>query len=87
VLGVNTVQWGLAGDIPAPADFTRDGKAERAVWRPFTGEFWILGFPAPIKLGQPGDVPAPADFDGNGRTDVAVWRPSNGTWYYLTNPC
>jgi uncharacterized delta-60 repeat protein len=75
------------GDTPAtrrPAfDFDGDGKADVSLFRPSTGNWFILpsqtggfyGFP----FGQAGDQIAPADYDGDGKTDVAVFR--NGTWY------
>jgi hypothetical protein len=69
-------------------DFDGDGRADVGVYRPSTGEWFIvrsgsggllLGWGAPTL----GDVPAPADFDGDGRTDIAVYRRSNGQWFVL----
>ena len=79
--------FGTSTDIPAPADFTGDGKADPAFFRPSTGQWYIVrsedssfyAFP----FGASGDVPAPADYDGDGKADAAVYRPSNGFWYIL----
>jgi len=58
--------------------------AERTVWRPSTGEWFVssdTGIPAiDERWGMPGDVPVPGFYDGDGIADVAVWRPSTGEW-------
>lgn len=74
--------FGIAGDVPAFADWNGNGRKEITVFR--GGQWWILDENDQITFvqwGLPGDVSNPADFDGDGRADLAVWRPSDGTWY------
>ncbi len=82
---VSAATFGLAADIPAPADFTGDGKVDNTVFRPSTGQWFILRSSDfsffTINFGTDGDIPAPGDFDGDGKADAAVFRPSTGVWY------
>jgi hypothetical protein len=79
------VQFGSSGDKTVPGDYTGDGKADIAFFRPSSGEWFILrsednsfyAFP----FGSVGDIPAPGDYDGDGKFDAAVFRPSNAVWY------
>jgi hypothetical protein len=66
-------------------DYTGDGKADIAFWRPATGEWNVLrsndfsfyAFPFGIST----DVPVQGDYDGDGKFDAGVFRPSTNTWY------
>ena len=82
-----TPGWGDTADVPVPADYDGDGRADLAVWRPATGTWSILesstGVVTRRQWGAPGDVPVPADYDGDGRADLAVWRPATGEWWII----
>lgn len=69
------------------ADFDGDGKSDVSVFRPSTGDWFILNSSNSsfrgVAFGNSTDITAPADFDGDGKTDTAVFRPSDGTWYIL----
>ncbi|HUF02607.1 MAG TPA: VCBS repeat-containing protein [Aridibacter sp.] len=85
--GTLGLTFGAPSDYIVPADYTGDGKADIAFFRPSTGSWFILrsedftyfAFP----FGSDGDIPAPGDFDGDGKADPAVFRPSSGTWFIL----
>ena len=79
------IQFGTPTDVIVPADYTGDGQTDSAVWRPATGEWYVLrsedGSYYAAHFGTTGDIPVPADFDADGVADFAVFRPSTGTWY------
>jgi len=76
---------GGSSDIPVIADYSGDGKAEIALFRTLTGDWFIYnpaaGTNSTTHFGSLGDIPTPGDYDGDGRTDLAVYR--SGTWYLL----
>lgn len=71
------------------ADFDGDGKTDVSVFRPGSGDWYMIhssdsSFHG-LHWGATGDRPVPADFDGDGKTDIAVWRPNDGNWYILNS--
>lgn len=81
IQGQADLTFGAEGDIPTPADYNGDGKAELAYFRPSEGKFYLEGGKE-ISLGITGDIPVCGDYDGDGFAEVAVYRPSNLTWYF-----
>ena len=89
---VATAPWLTETVAPTRSgDFDGDGRTDVAVWRPATGEWWILKSSGSgymlrtwgLGVAPFNDVAVPADYDGDGRTDVAVWRPATGEWWIL----
>ncbi|MBX6316545.1 MAG: hypothetical protein IRY99_27070, partial [Isosphaeraceae bacterium] len=89
-IGADNVGWdvvyhpGAQADQPVPGDYDGDGRADLAVYRSSTGQwFFALSSAGPrvVSFGAPGvDIPVPGDYDGDGRTDLAVYRPTTGQW-------
>src|SRR6185369_9985079 len=83
---------GAANPISCSApDYDGDGRADVAVYRRQTGQWFILqsgasGAVTQLTWGAPassglGDIDVPADYDGDGVTDVAVYRQATGEWF------
>lgn len=83
--GFTAMDWGAAGDRPAPADYDGDGRTDIAVFRPSDGKWYIVmsgsGQFRTFGWGTSEDLPVPADHDGDGKADLVVFRPSTSTWY------
>jgi len=70
----------------AIADFNRDNKTDRTIFRPSAGAWYSAlsdGTSTATAWGLATDVDVAGDYDGDGIVDVAVWRPSIGTWYIV----
>lgn len=67
-------------------DFDGDGTADTAVYRPTTGNWFVLNSGTntfqSFQFGLNGDIPINGDFDGDSRADLAIFRPSNGVWFF-----
>ena len=92
---VTALNWGAGYapyfDVPVPADYDGDGKADLAIWRG-ADSIWYIRLSANVNApvlqlwGTSNapyfDTPCPADYDGDGKADIAVWR-KDGTWFVL----
>ncbi|MEP6901443.1 MAG: VCBS repeat-containing protein, partial [Actinomycetota bacterium] len=67
------------------SDFDGDGFADASVFRPSTGQYFILNSGSntvnTFSFGANGDIPLNGDFDGDSKADVAIFRPSVGEWW------
>ncbi len=74
---------GLA-DLPVPADFNGNGRADLVAFRPETAEFLVRGSASLNRIttsGQATDIPLLGDYNGDGRADLAIFRPSTAEWF------
>src|SRR5207248_2058350 len=81
--------FGGKGDVPVPGDYDAVGHAELAVFRPSTGQWFVMGPTGGRLLGTFGaknltDLPVPGDYDGTWRTEMAACRP--GPWRLAPDP-
>ena len=83
--------WGMAGDVPVPADYDGDGITDIAVWRPSDGNWFVINSGSNRmsiqQWGTAGDIPLPGDYDGDNEIDVAVYRPSDRMFYLWNDGC
>ena len=64
-------------------DFDGDGLADRSVYYPATGQWYIYGTATGFytdQFGYPGTIPVPGDYDGDGTTDYGIFDPATGVW-------
>ena len=72
-----------------PGDVDGDGKSDVTIYRPSSGEWWVLRSGGNFATystygwGLAGDVPEPGDYDGDGKVDLAIYRPTTSQWWIL----
>jgi hypothetical protein len=71
------VKFGTAGDLPLPANYVGDRRAELSVFRRGTYTTWVVANWTSL-LEPAGSDPAPADYTGEGRARPALL---NGTHF------
>ncbi len=75
---LNSVSWGIEGDVPLVLDHDGDGRLDPATIRsgPTGSEVWIDpsggADPVVVPIGRSAESIAPGDYDGDGRDDLAI---------------
>ena len=64
---------------PVVGDYTGNGTAELAVFRP-SHSLWAVRGLTRLFFGRSGDLPVNRDYDGDGIMEMAVYCPKNGFW-------
>jgi len=89
------IPWGNPSynDQPVTGDFDGDGKTDIAIYRPGTGQWFILKSSSGYSYSDCmvvtwgnlsfNDQPIVGDFDGDGKADIGVYRPGTGQWLIL----
>ena len=76
-------------DVTAGALYDTDSKADIAVFRPHTGEWFVInsstGNSFSKQLGNTDGTPVPFDYDGDGRTDMGFWNRNTGNWSIINS--
>jgi hypothetical protein len=73
---------------PGPGNYDGTDRAEPAVIRPSTGQWFVFGPRGGRPLATFGatglaDIPVPGDYDGVGHAEPAVFRPTTSQWFVL----
>ncbi len=88
IVGKETEEWGLKGDLPVVADYDNDGISDYGVYRPATEagqqNSWYIKASGGKHIsrenfGVLNDYPIVGDFDGDGQTDLGIIRPHSET--------